>query len=108
HTAVLIMLQAIGHDSIRNLIAYLIGMAVADLFTGVDFTHWLSPPHGHMYQSSHPLHLPTIWASTRDVHSDFLSLLPQKRGTVLNFFSFSLVPFFIWGNLWQVKTLKYI
>ena len=58
YTAVLIMLQAIGHDSIRDLIADFIGMAVADLFTGVNFTHWLSPPHDHMYQSRRPLYLP--------------------------------------------------
>ena len=43
HTAVLVVLEAIGHDGVRNLVADFIGMAVADLLTGDYFTHGFCP-----------------------------------------------------------------
>ena len=42
-TRILVMLQNIRHDGIRNLVTDFIGMTVADLLTGNDLTHG-SPP----------------------------------------------------------------
>lgn len=39
HAAVFVVLEAVGHDGIRNLIADFIGMSITDLFTGDDFAH---------------------------------------------------------------------
>lgn len=43
HTAVLVVLETVGHNGIRNLVADFIGMAIADLLTGDDFTHRFFP-----------------------------------------------------------------
>lgn len=67
---------------------------------------WYSVPASctpYIAGGSDPLQLPTIRASTMDAHSDFLFLLPPKRGTVLNFFSCSL---FYLGQLVAIKNIK--
>ena len=42
HTGVPVMLKNVGHNGICNLVTDLIGMAIADLFTGDNLTHVLS------------------------------------------------------------------
>ena len=42
HTGVPVMLENVGHDGICDLVTDLIGMTIADLFTGNNLTHVLS------------------------------------------------------------------
>ena len=42
HTGVPVMLKDVGHNSICDLVTDLIGMTIADLFTGNNLTHVLS------------------------------------------------------------------
>lgn len=42
HTGVPVMLKNVGHNGICDLVTDLIGMAIADLFTGDNLTHVLS------------------------------------------------------------------
>lgn len=71
HTAVFIMDKAISHNGVRNLIADFIRVTVANLLTGIDFTHIKVPlSKSSMYQSRHLLPLSTNLSSSMDAHNE--------------------------------------
>ena len=60
HTGVPVMLENVGHDGICDLVTDLIWMAIADLFTGDDLTHWFRPPIQAVPLQLFLFHLPAL------------------------------------------------